>query len=491
MTEHVLLTLASGAVGLSIGSVALHWMGTIDLEHLSPGADVRVDGVIVAYTAAIALVVGVLLGAIPVIAERRQELVAALRAGRTGTSGRGARTLRRALVVTQVSVASILLVASGLLFASFSRVLAVQPGFDPNGILTASVNLPETRYGNAAAIQRFSDETLRAVRSAPGVVSAGATSSIPLGTDFSTGVILAEGYQMSPGESPVGPYRNVVTPGYFETMRVRLVRGRFFDERDRADTPRVVVVDKTLANRFWPGADPIGRRMYLPTDPRNPLQITETTPRLTVVGVVDEVKLRGLVEGVGNIGAYYFPQAQAPERRLTLVVRTSLDPSSTAGVLRNMIAKVDSELAVFAVQTMTERASRSLVSRRSTMLLSIGFAAVALFLSAVGIYAVLAFLVVQRTREICIRIALGAPRFAVFGLILREGVLLIGSGFVIGAVGTAVVSRTLQSQLFGVSTTDPVVLSAAMMILALVALMACVLPAFRATRIAPIIALGE
>jgi predicted permease len=491
-TEQLLLTMASAVAGLAAGYTALRWLGTVGIEHLPPGAVVQIGGRIIALTVTAALLIGLLLGAIPVLGRRRVDLTPVLRDdGRTGTGGRGARTLRRALVVTQVSAAFVLLLAAGLLFASFRRVAAVDPGFDPDGVLTATINLPPARYADSAAIRRFSGDVLTAIRSLPGVASAGATSSIPFGSDFSTKLILAEGYRVRPGEPPLGPYRNIVTPGYFEAMRVKPISGRLFEDRDSADAPNVIIVDAKLAGRFWPGADPVGRRMYLPSNPRNPLLITERTQRFTVVGVIGEMKLRGLVEGVGDIGAYYFAHAQVPERALTFAVRTSGDPSSVAGAVRGAIARLDSQLAVFDLRTMGERIDRSLVSRRLAVRLSAAFGAVALFLSAMGIYAVLAFLVASRTREIGVRMALGGSRRAVFQLILREVLLLIACGFALGAAGAGALGRSLESQLFGVRAADPVVLSMATTLLALVALAACVLPAHRATRIDPVMALND
>jgi len=231
--------------------------------------------------------------------------------------------------------------------------------------------------------------------------------------------------------------------------------------------------------------------MFLPTNPRNPAEMAPNSPRLTVVGVVSDVKLRGLVEGVGDVGAYYFPQAQAPERTLTLAVRAAGDPLSIAPSIRTAIASVDRELAVFDVQTMANRADRSLSSRRTSAALSSAFGGVAMLLSALGIYAVLACLVAQRRKEIGIRLAIGGSRMSVFGLIVREGLLLVGCGISLGAIATAALARTLQSQLFGIAWTDPAMLATAGAALGAVALAACALPAFHATRINPIVALTE
>jgi predicted permease len=491
IAEHLLVTLGSGVVGLGAATAALRVFGHVKIEHLPPGAEMRIDAAVIAYTLVITAFLGVALGVVPAIGGLLGDPMAALRDGaRTATSGH-ARMFRRSLVVTQVAVAFMLLVGAALLLASFRRVLAVDPGFGVERVLTGSVNLPRSRYADPASVRRFTDDALTAIRALPGVVAAGATTSIPFGSDFGTRFIMAEGYRPNPGEGIIGPYRNVVTPGYFEAMRVRLSRGRFFAESDGAESRRVAIVDTTLARRFWPGVDPIGRRLYFPQDRKDLFKITENTPLFLVVGVVDEIKLRGPVEGVGDVGAYYFPQAQVSERMLTFAVRTAGDPSSFGGAIRSAIGRVDRELPVFDVQPMTDRAAQSVASRRTATLLASGFGMLALLLTAIGIYGVLAYLVAQRTKEIGIRIALGGSPNAVFKLILREGYVLLAGGFALGALGAPFLGHTLKAQLFGVRGSDPTVLLVAVSVLLLVTSIACVIPARRATRIDPVVALSD
>ena len=492
VTEGLLLTLVSAALGLLAASAVLQVLGSLNMRDLPRGFDIRIDQVVVGYTLAIAAAIGLVLGLIPVAAVLPASLIGVLREeGRSGTSGRGARTLRRSLVVAQVAFAFVLLIGAGLLFASFRRVLAVDPGFAADRVLTASINLPRSRYPDAKALNAFAAESLRRLRELPGVTAVGATDTIPFGANRSDSVILAEGYQMKPGESVISPRQVDVSTGYFEAIGARLVRGRFFDERDAADAPRVIIVDDKLARRFWPNQDPIGRRMYLPQDINNLLAINDKTVFLTVVGVIHDIKLADLVTGNGEVGAYYFPLAQDASRFLTYALNVATDPSAIANTVRDTINRLDPELPVYEMQTMAERTDKSLMSRRSPMLLSLGFGAVALFLSAIGIYGVLAYLVTQRTKEIGIRIALGSSSGAIFELVLREGLLLIGGGFAVGAAGAFAVRKSLESQLFGVSAADPMVLLAVTAILALVAVIACALPARRATRIDPIVALTE
>ena len=252
--------------------------------------------------------------------------------GRSTSGSRGTRALRRSLVVAQVAFTFVLLAGAGLLLASFKHVLDVDPGFVAERVLTASVSLPGSRYADDDARRAFAEEALRRVRALPGVVSAGATDTIPFGDQHNDSVILAEGRPMKPGESLISPNAVDVTPGYFETMGVRLVRGRFFGERDGARSLRVVIVDETLAARFWPGEDPVGRRLYKPANANDLLAIDEKTVFFTVVGVVRDVRLNDLTEGQGSVGTYFFPMAQDTSRLVTFAIKTTPRPESLAAV---------------------------------------------------------------------------------------------------------------------------------------------------------------
>ncbi|MEX1128882.1 MAG: ABC transporter permease [Vicinamibacterales bacterium] len=492
LTETMLLTLGGGLAGVGLGYLGLTLLAGIGVDALPRSAEIRMDGVVMAFTIALALAVGVLVGLVPVANLRQMNLSQAFREeGRSGTSGRGARGVRRVLVASQVAFAFMLLIGAGLLLASFERVLRVEPGFDPGHLLTARVSPPPSRYPDQPQVQAFGNRYLEAVRRVPGVQAAGITSNIPFGGDFSDSVILAEGYQMAPGESLISPYRVVVTPGYLETLQVPLARGRFFTDGDTSASPPVVIVDERLAKKFWPGQDPIGRRMYNPDNADDLTKPGPNTRWITVVGVVGETKMAGLVTSETRMGTYYFPMSQAPLRTMTLAVRTAGDPLSVTGALRQALVSIDPELPLYSVRTMEDRIGDSLADRRTPMVLALLFAVIALFLAATGLYGVLAYQVAQRRKEIAIRMALGSEPGGIFALVLREGVGLLAAGLVVGLAGAFAIRRAMESQLYGVSGMEPVVLAGVAGVLAVVAVIACAVPARRASRIDPMTALGE
>lgn len=490
--ENAVLALAASVVGLGLAAAAMRTLGALNLQDLPYGSEIALDGVAIGYGVAIALAIGLVMGLLPVASLMPRNLTGVLREeGRANSGGSGARALRRGLVVAQVAFTFVLLVGAGLLFASFRKVLAIDPGFVAERVLTASVSLPRTRYAEEPALRGFTDEALRRVRALPGVVSAGATDTIPFGDRHSDSVILAEGYVMKPGESLISPAAVDVTPGYFESVGSRLKSGRLFSDSDGAGAPAVLIVDETLARHFWPGQDPVGRRMYRPTSNDDLLAVTDKTVFLTVVGVVGDVKLADMTEGATSKGTYYYPMAQDASRLVTFALKTAGRPETLGSALRGALASLDPELPLFDVQTLEQRTDRALLNRRSPALLSLSFGAVALVLSAVGLYGVLAYLVSQRRREIGIRIALGSSSRAIFELVLREGLVLVAGGFACGIVAALALRRGLQSQLYAIEATNPWVVGGVSVVLALVALGACALPARRATRIDPSIVLAE
>ena len=492
LTETVLLTVAGGVFGVLLGYWSLAYLSDAGLESLPRGSEIRMDAVSVGLTIGLALLIGLVVGLLPVLSLGRSNLSQAFREeGRSATSSRGARATRRVLVASQVAFAFVLLVGAGLLLASFERILRVDPGFEAGQLLTARIALPASRYPEQTHVRTFINRWLRDVRALPGIESAGLTSDIPFGGDFSDSVILAEGYQMAPGESLISPYRVEATPGYLETLRVPLKAGRYFSDADTDTSQPVVIVEEVLAAKFWPGRDPLGRRLFLPDNAENITQPSPNQRWLTVIGVVGETKMAGLVTSETRVGTYYFPASQASLRSMTLAVRASGDPLALTPGIRRTLAGIDPELPLYGVRTMDDRIGESLIDRRTPMLLAVTFGIVALFLAAIGLYGVLAYQVAQRKKEIGIRLALGSEPRGIFGLVLREGLWLLGTGFAAGAAGAFAIGRTMESQLYGITATNPVVIGSVTLLLTVVTLVACAVPARRASRIDPMIALTE
>ncbi len=487
VTESVIVTVAGGVAGIGLGAGILRALVAIGLNEIPRAGEVHIDAAVVVFTLALSVLVGVLIGIVPIGTVMKADLHRVLREeGRGGTGGRAARAVRRALVVAQVAFAFVLLIGAGLLFASFQRLLSVDPGFRSEGVITASTNIPASRYADDKDVRSFMARAIVAVRSVPGVMAAGATTTIPFGGSYNDSVILAEGYQMQPGESLVSPRQSTVTPGYFEAMNIALIRGRYFEDRDANGAQPAVIVDERLAKKFWPDQDPIGRRMYLPDNPEDLLRVNEKTRWLHVVGVVHEVRLEDLDGSGNNAGAYYFAWDQAPRRGGTFAIKTNGDTAAVLKAVRAEIAKIDPELPLYEVGTMDERTNSSLLPRRASMMLALAFGGVALFLSAIGIYGVLAYIVAQRTREIGIRMALGGGAGEIFRLVLREGMWLVAAGFVIGVAGTVSLRHAVESQIYGVRPMEPVVMGSVALVLGAVGVAACVLPARRATRVDPV-----
>ena len=485
LTESGLLGLAGGALGLGAGAAVLEIVRAAGAGELPRGGEIAIDGVVVAATLGVALVFGLALGLVPVAGLVAASLQSVLRQEtRGGTGGRGVQMFRNGLVVGQIGLACVLLSSALLLLASFQRILQIDTGFRTDNLLTAQVALPEARYPSGDDRRAFAERILQRIRAIPGVTAAGITSSIPFGDDRNNSVIRAVGYEERPGESLVSPSLITIDGGYLDTLGVPLVEGRFFDERDTADAMRAIIIDERLARRFWPDRSALGGRMYAD------IELRDDTVVFTVVGVVAEHTLYGLVDQPEQVGAYFFPHTQLPLARPTFAIRTAGRPRALVGAVRATVAGVDAELPLFFVQTMDELVGARLTSRRTPMLLALGFAGAALFLSALGIYGVLAYRVAQRRREFGVRLALGSSAAGLFRLVLSEGALLVGVGLALGIAGTLAARRALAAQLYGIEAGDPLVAAAVVAVLTAVALAACALPARRATRVDPVRALS-
>lgn len=491
IVENVIIALAGGAAGLALGIAILRLLGSIGLDRFPRAAEVHAGGVVIAFALVVSLVTGISIALVPLAGIVKANLTIALReSSRTGTGSKRSRAARQTLVVAQIALAFLLLVGAGLLLSSFRRLLAVDPGFHTGEVSTASTWIPESQYANDTSLRSLMNRSLAAMRAIPGVRSAGATSEVPLnGGDYRDSVIVAEGYQMKPGESIVSPLHFVVTPGYMESMGMTLLRGRYFDEHDDQSAPLVAIIEERLANRFWPGKDPIGRRMHRPSS-EDIFKVDEHTKWIKVVGVVRDTSVKDLAGGGNLVGAYYFPYTQEPRRKYTYAV-TGPSPNAVVPALRTAMAQVDPTLALFDVKTMEERKDLSLSSRRTAMSLALAFGGLALFLSATGIYSVLSYLLGQRRREIGIRIAVGSSPAGIFRLVLNEGALLVAFGLALGFAGSLAMRRAMQTQIYGVQPLDPLVIGTVIALLGGVALAACLRPAHQATKVDPVIVLNE
>jgi predicted permease len=488
--ENLGLALLGGMGGIALGAGLLRTLTLIGLEHFPRAGEVHMDSTVVLVSLALSLAAGLFVGLFPIAALSNIGINDALHEdSRTGTTGKKSRSVRQLLVACQIGFAFALLMGAGLLLASFRLLSQVDPGFNSNGVVTASVALPRSKYSKPEDRRDFMNRALPAIRAIPGVSLAGATEAIPLGGNHDDSVILAEGYQMKPGESIISPLSISVTPGYFEALGIKMVRGRSFDERDNDTAPRVVVVDERLAQHFWPDRDPLGRRMYMPNDAKDLLKVDEHTVWITVVGVARTLRYENLDGSGAPVGAYYFPNSQQPAGGFTFTLKTAADSGSIIRALRADISRLDPDIAVFDIHSMSERIDLSLASRRTSMLLANSFGAVAMFLATLGIYGVLAYLVARRTREIGIRVALGSSGGGILRLVLREGFQLVALGSVLGVVGAIFLQKAVASEIYGVRPLDPLVLATVMALLAIVALAACAVPARRAMRVDPMVAL--
>jgi predicted permease len=492
VTETTVLSIAGGACGVLIGWWILRSMSTLNLAMLPRGYEIGLDWIAITYIVSITLAVGICLGLAPALRLRRMNLHVELRQeSRGGTSSRRVNLVRRGLAVVQVAVALALLVGAGLLFASFRAVLRLDLGFDPENVMTAAVALPASQFPDPPSLVTFEQRALEAIRALPDVEAAGTASAVPFGGSINNSVILAEGYAMKPGESLVAPSIVNINPGYFEALHVELARGRLIDARDTLKATPTVMIDDRLARKFWPDQDPIGRRMYFPTNTADLTKVTDKTTFLTVVGVIKEMRMLDPRPDVTPVGTVYFPWEQQPGRGPTLVVKTRREVPELVSSIRRAIAGINPQVPVFRERTMQEWIDRQLIGRRLPMFVALAFGVVALLLAAIGTYGVLAHSVNERRRELGVRMALGGSSGSVFGLVLRDGARVIAAGLALGLIGAYWVGRAVQSQLVDVAPLNPVVFLSVAALLSVVGLTACLIPAWRASRINPVVVLAR
>jgi putative ABC transport system permease protein len=488
ITEGIVLAVVGAALGLLVAWGGVRAFAAFAAEELPRGTEIGLDLATLAAAAGVALLAGVLFGAIPVARLMRADLSNVFRdEGRSGTAGRRTQAWRSGLVVAQVSLAFTLLVGAGLLVASFARLMRVDPGFEPQRVLTASLSMPATRYPDAPARYQAAERLLERVRAIPGVSEAGATNVLPFAGDMNSSAIAVRGYVPQPGESLISPINSRVSTGYFEAMSIAVVAGRTFNAMDVEGSEPVAIIDRELAERFWSGRDPIGQQI---TQGVEGVGRDDELDWRTIVGVVDHVRVIGLT-GDQPPGHYYVPLAQQPAARLFLTVRSALDATQLTAALRTALAEIDADIPLYETLTMTERVTRAHVTERARMWLLAGFAGLALLLAAVGIYGVLAYSVAQRSAEIGIRMALGSSTRDVFRMVFAQGARLMAAGIVVGLLASLALTRLVASMLYGVEATDPAVYLTVLALIGLTAAAACAVPARRAMQVDPLVAIRD
>jgi predicted permease len=480
LTESLLLGLISGALGLVLALWGMDLLLAAIPIDIPFWMKFDLDGRVLGFTAACSLLTGFVFGTAPALEASNPDLNETLKeGGRSGAAG-GRHRLRSLLVVAEIALSLVLLVGAGLMMRSFVSLQNVNAGIKPEGVLTMYIALPGAKYREPEKRIAFFGQLLERVRAIPGVQSAGTNSGLPLAGNNWGRSLTVEGYPvLSVGEAPTINHC-LISPNYFSAMGITILKGRDFDERDTREATKVTIVDERLAREYWPDEDPIGKRIrFGPPEDNEPWH--------TIVGVVGEVKHQRLDASTRE--SVYLPFAQKPISKSSLAIRTSGRPESLIAAVRSQVRELDPDLPLIRVMPMTEIVARSVWQPRLYTALFGVFAAVALILATVGIYGVMSYAVTQRTREIGLRMALGAQRQDVLKLVVGQGVLLATIGVGVGLVAAVALTRLMSSLLFGVTATDPITFAAVSVLLAGVALGACFIPARRATKVDPMVAL--
>jgi predicted permease len=487
LTESLLLSLAGGIVGVLLAYCSLDWIHVVGQKSIPRINDIGIDQAALLFTFLLSLLSGTVFGLVPALRVSRLDLRGALNDANRGTAGANAvwgrgQTFRKMLVISELALCVMLLIGAGLLIRSFERIERVSPGFNPNNLLTLELTMSGPRYDEPKAVVETYRQLWRRLDGLPGVTVSGAVTSLPLSQMFAWGPITVEGRVPPAGENFINADQRIVCGHYFEAMEIPLRSGRFFSEQDTATSPKVVVIDEYMAQQLWPNQDPLGRRIHYGG-------ITDKDPWETVVGVVGRVKQYTL--GSDSRIALYLPQSQYPARAMSVVLRSVADPAILAPAVKQQINELDTDLPLYNLRTMNRRLDESLAPRRFAMWLLTLFAFVALTLAVIGTYGVMAYQVNQGTREIGIRIALGATQQDIIRLIVMKGLVLALFGVTIGVGGAFAGSRLIRSLLFGVTPSDPLTFVVISLLLTLIILLASYFPARRAARIDPIMSLRD
>jgi putative ABC transport system permease protein len=484
LTESLLLSMAGSVGGLALAAVAVRLLAAAAPGSIPRIATAGIDWRVLAFALLVGLTTTALFSLAPIARLVRLDPVQSLKEGGQFTLGAARQRFRQGLIVSELAMAVLLLVCAGLMMRTLWAMQHVPLGFDPHGVLTLRVALTNEAYPTNERVVAFYERLVERVRQVPGVTAAGAVRSLPLGATIGDWGLDVEGYVARPGDNAKGDWQ-VVTPGALDALGERVIQGRGFTDADRTDAPQVALVNETMAGRYWADGKPVGRRIRMGSDGERPW--------VTVVGIVRDVRHNGLTAAVKE--KFYRPHAQfhastgfAP-RAMTLVVKTEGDPLALAKPVRRVVAELDPNVPVSAVRPMTAVVGNTMAPSSFTGLLLGLFAALALVLAAIGIYGLLSYLVSQRTREIGIRLAIGASQRDVLALVMRTGLVLAACGLGVGLVLALGAARLMHALLYGVEPVDVVTLVAVPAILFVVVLTASYIPAARAARVSPLLAL--
>src|SRR5688572_12701933 len=482
LIESLLLSVLGGAIGLLIATWGLTVIETLGAKLNPMFTDLHVDLRTLGFTFGLSILTALIFGLVPALQLSKPDLTNSLKDGGRGSGPSGIRNrLRSGLVVSEIAMTLILLVCAGLLIKTVLRITKVEKGFNSDNILTMNIGLPGARYPNSVDWIRFYRQTTDRIAAIPGVKAAAITSVMPLTSNFDGRGLAVEDHPRPRGEEfTVDLY--VMTPGYLNAMEIQLLRGRPLTEEDREKSEKVALINNSMAQTLWPGTEPLGRRIRFAGDDGS-----EAQQWRTIVGVVNDVSQYALDKKPPM--QIYLPHVQFPTSFNTIVVKTTGDPKALTGAVKNAILAIDKDQAVYSVATLDELLGDSIVVRRFLMLLLMVFAAIALILAAIGIYGVMSFVVTQRTREIGIRMALGAQARDVLAMVLKNGIALAAIGVAAGLVAAFVLTRLLRSLLFGVTATDAATFALVPVGVTAVVMLACYLPARRASKVNPLVAL--